>query len=135
MPKSTKAAPPQQASLQDIWGKKKVDKTTTDPKAEPKIESEAMDVDLLQEQTGIMNKLGLLRVLISVEQLGLLNARNQLLQAVRPYQFNDGVFLISRFVASPKVKKRRILDSDDEIDPNDLPSLPNSRSSTPTSEM
>jgi hypothetical protein len=27
------------------------------------------------------------------------------------------------------------LDSDDEIDPNDLPSLPNSRSSTPTSEM
>jgi len=55
MPKSTKAAPPQQASLQELWGKKKVVKTKMECIAEPKIELEAMDIDLQQEQTGMLN--------------------------------------------------------------------------------
>lgn len=82
MPKSTKAAPPQQASLQELWGKKKVVKTMMEPMAEPKIESETMVVDSLQEQTGMMNTIRIQRVLLSVAQVKLLNARNQLLQAV-----------------------------------------------------
>jgi DNA ligase-1 len=63
MPKSTKAAPPQQASLQEIWGKKNVVETKLEPKAEPKIELEAMDVDSLQNQTGMMNTIRMLRLL------------------------------------------------------------------------
>jgi hypothetical protein len=90
MPKSTKAAPPQQASLQEIWGKKK---KTIEPKAEPKIDSRAMDIDSLQEQTGMMKTIRMLRVLLSVGQMRLSNARNQLLQAVRSCQCMNGVFL------------------------------------------
>src|SRR5260221_9655714 len=66
MPKSTKAAPPQQTSLQELWGKNKLVKAKMEPKAEPKIESEAMDVDLLQEETGMMNTIRMQRVLLSV---------------------------------------------------------------------
>jgi hypothetical protein len=124
MPKSTKAAPPQQASLQELWGKKKAVKTNIEPKAEPKVESEAMDIDLLQEQTGMMNAIRMLRVLSSVGQLRLPNARNQPPQAVRCFQLINSAPLALRCVASPKVKRRRILDSDDETESNTLPIQP-----------
>jgi DNA ligase-1 len=44
MPKSTKAAPPQQASLQEMWGKKK------EPKVASKPEPDAMEVDVLVDK-------------------------------------------------------------------------------------
>ena len=62
MPKSTKAAPPQQASLQELWGKKKVVKTKIEPKVEPKFELEAMDIDVPQELTGMTKKIRILCV-------------------------------------------------------------------------
>lgn len=46
MPKSTKAAPPQQASLQEMWGKKK------EPKVASKSEPDAMEVDVLVDKEG-----------------------------------------------------------------------------------
>lgn len=49
MPKSAKPAPPQQASLKELWGKKR-DKSTA--AAPPKKEEEAMDVDVKQEVQG-----------------------------------------------------------------------------------
>jgi hypothetical protein len=56
MPKSTKAAPPQQANLQEMWGPKKAVKPKVEPKTEPKVESEAMEVDLALEQTGMVKR-------------------------------------------------------------------------------
>lgn len=56
MPKSTKAPPPQQASLQEMWRKKKI---------KPKAESEEMAVDLMQAQIGIMSMTPARRVFIS----------------------------------------------------------------------
>ncbi len=53
MPKSMKAAPPQQANLQEMWGRKREPKTKVEPKIEPKIESNAMDVDSGEEQKGV----------------------------------------------------------------------------------
>jgi len=53
MPKSTKAAPPQQANLQEMWAKKKEPKTQVEPKVEPKIESNAMEVDSGEGQKGV----------------------------------------------------------------------------------
>lgn len=49
MPKSAKPAPPQQASLKELWGKKR-DKSTA--AAPPKKEEDAMDVDIKQEAQG-----------------------------------------------------------------------------------
>lgn len=65
MPKSTKVVPPQQASLQEIWGKKNTGNTKIEPKLEPKlepkIESEAMEIDPLQAQTSMINTTSMLR--------------------------------------------------------------------------
>lgn len=48
MPRGVKSAPPQQASLNELWGKKKVKKDDATVKMEdtPKKEEDAMDVDL-----------------------------------------------------------------------------------------
>jgi len=56
MPKSSKAAPPQQANLSEMWGKKNVPKTVApkvEPKLEPKLELDAMQVDVPAEKKGI----------------------------------------------------------------------------------
>jgi hypothetical protein len=52
MPKSTKVAPPQQASLQEMWGKKKEPKV--EPKVELKTESDAMEVEQVKELKGTL---------------------------------------------------------------------------------
>ena len=51
MPKSIKASPPQQSSLQEMWGKKKAPKVEpkVEPKLEPKLEHDAMEVDVPAE--------------------------------------------------------------------------------------
>lgn len=57
MPKTTKAAPPQQSSLQEMWGKKqkvgalKVERDATD----------AMDIETPEEKQGKRLMLGLMR--------------------------------------------------------------------------
>lgn len=52
MPKSIKTAPPQQASLQEMWGKKKErNKTNVEPITEPELES---DVDQAEDLKGIV---------------------------------------------------------------------------------
>lgn len=51
MPKSTKTAPPQQASLQEIWGKKKAPKPVAS-ETKPNIKSDAMDVDTHEDSKG-----------------------------------------------------------------------------------
>jgi len=57
MPKSTKAAPPQQASLREMWGKKKPKKEEQDITMEVKEESEHMEIDFSQQSTAGMHKL------------------------------------------------------------------------------
>jgi len=60
MPNSTKVPPPQQASLQEIWGKKKETKVVA-----PKAESDAMEVDTPEEVKGPISIFRLLtRVLV-----------------------------------------------------------------------
>ncbi len=46
-----KMSPPQQSSLQEMWGKKKVPKVEpkVEPKMEPKMEPDAMEVDVPAE--------------------------------------------------------------------------------------
>ena len=54
MPKSTKAPPPQQSSLQEMWGKKKGPKKPVASKPEPS----AMEVDIPEEKEGECNTNG-----------------------------------------------------------------------------
>jgi len=56
MPKSTKAAPPQQASLREMWGKKKPKTEEQDVKMEVKEESENMELDPVEQATAGMQK-------------------------------------------------------------------------------
>ncbi|KAH9486949.1 DNA ligase 1 [Psilocybe cubensis] len=87
MPKSTKAAPPQQANLQEMWGKKKEPILSKLEPHAPKAEADAMVVDTPKEEKAESSK-----------------------------RKESGTPIAS----SPKIKKRRIIDSDDE-DPNDIP--------------
>jgi DNA ligase-1 len=57
MPKSTKAPPPQQSSLHEMWGKKK-DLKPVASKAELKVEPSAMEVDVPEEQQGECSAIG-----------------------------------------------------------------------------
>ncbi|PPQ76335.1 hypothetical protein CVT26_008963 [Gymnopilus dilepis] len=109
MPKSTKAAPPQQASLQEMWGKKKAPKASdaseTKPDVKPdikkEIKSDAMDVDIPPSSQAESSK-----------RKG---------SPTPPPR-------------SPKLKKRKIIDSEDEADPNDVPPTSSPRLSEPISE-
>ncbi|KDR84973.1 hypothetical protein GALMADRAFT_233491 [Galerina marginata CBS 339.88] len=108
MPKSTKAPPPQQASLQEMWGKKK------GPKLEAvasKAESDAMDVDVPEEKT----------VETSKRKQSVEPSEQKKVEGLKRKESVEPVH------SSPKLKKRRIIDSDDETDPNDAPaqSAPN----------
>ncbi|PPQ80838.1 hypothetical protein CVT25_001963 [Psilocybe cyanescens] len=86
MPKSTKAAPPQQANLQEMWGKKKEPAAKPEPDV-PKAECDAMVIDTREEKRAESSKRK---------------------ESTAP------------IASSPKIKKRRIIDEDDE-DPNGVP--------------
>lgn len=59
MPKTTKAAPPQQSSLHEMWGKKQRVSAS-------KVESDAMDVEIPEEKQGKRLILGLMILLFNV---------------------------------------------------------------------
>lgn len=54
MPKSTKAAPPQQANLQEMWGKKKEPTASKPAPDASKTKTDAMVVDTPEEKKGEM---------------------------------------------------------------------------------
>ncbi|KIM48219.1 hypothetical protein M413DRAFT_225258 [Hebeloma cylindrosporum] len=83
MPKSTKAPPPQQSSLHEMWGKKKDHKPVAS-KPEP------MEVDIHEEKQAIATS-------------------SKRKESATPQP------------DSPRLKKRKIIESDDEEDPNDAP--------------
>ena len=128
MPKSTKVAPPQQASLQEMWGKKKEPKV--EPKVELKTESDAMEVEQVKELKGtfLIEKPFhvFIHLFLSAESFKRKESASIICMLFR---YSCLRFPI-RCVASPKLKKRRIIDSDDEVDPNDLPLQPCESSSS-----
>ncbi|KAF8198968.1 hypothetical protein BJ912DRAFT_1020325 [Pholiota molesta] len=113
MPKSTKAAPPQQASLQEMWGKKK------EPKVASKPEPDAMEVDVLVD-----------KVEPDIESSSSVTAETSAVKAESSKRKES----VAEVSSSPKLKKRRIIESDDESDsketPGKLVSLSNSASSS-----
>jgi hypothetical protein len=58
MPKTTKAAPPQQSSLHEMWGKKQ-------RVGASKVEPDAMDVEIPEEKQGKRLILGLMMLLLT----------------------------------------------------------------------
>lgn len=120
MPKGTKAAPPQQSNLEDMWGKNK--------KRPASQETRPVDKDDSEKQPG--------KRLPYFErhstQLGIENSKRK--QSPVP---EDGALLhagtntwLSDYIAlsvpdkPPRSKKRRVVDSDEEDD--DAGTLPNS---------
>ncbi|KAF8974049.1 DNA ligase I [Flammula alnicola] len=103
MPKSTKAAPPQQTSLQEMWGKKKEAKPVAS-KADP----DAMEVEVPEEKKDHPSK----PAPTVHETSAAKAASSKRKEKVAPT------------TSSPKLKKRRIIESDDEADPNDAPAQP-----------
>ena len=130
MPKSTKAAPPQQASLQEMWGKKKAPKASdaseTKPDVKPdikkEIKSDAMDVDIPPSSQG--------KVRFTQSTLGCSSSgtaaesskrKGSPTPPPREYSRRLRVTFPILYSGSPKLKKRKIIDSEDEADPNDVP--------------
>ena len=121
MPKSTKAPPPQQSSLQEMWGKKK------DPKpVASKPEPSAMEVDIPEEKEGECNNQRLATCHLTITLQPLLQLRSgrrvQPHNQVHAFITNHANFESTYDVLdSPRLKKRKIIESDDEEDPNDAP--------------
>lgn len=121
MPKSTKAPPPQQSSLQEMWGKKK------DPKpVASKPEPSAMEVDIPEEKEGECNNQRLATCHLTITLQPLLQLRSG--RRVQPHnQVRAFITIHANFEStydvldSPRLKKRKIIESDDEEDPNDAP--------------
>ncbi|KAJ3544358.1 hypothetical protein NMY22_g2802 [Coprinellus aureogranulatus] len=113
MPKSAKPAPPQQASLKELWGKKR-DKSTK--AAAPKKEEDGMDVDIKQEVEGSG---------IYPRRIPFLNK-----QVAGPSKRKE-----LETQGSPKLKKRRIVESEDEDELVEKPPQSTPATSTRTSPI
>ncbi len=124
MPKSTKVAPPQQASLQEMWGKKK------EPKVELKTESDAMEVEQVKELKGTLLIEKHFHVFVHLTLSAESFKRKEPASIICMLFRCSCLRFLMRCVASPKLKKRRVIDSDDELDPDDLPFQPCKSSSS-----
>ncbi|PPQ63787.1 hypothetical protein CVT24_004329 [Panaeolus cyanescens] len=103
MPRGMKSAPPQQASLNELWGKKKVKKEVKMEENVPKKEEDAMEVDIVPAAEPAPS------------------TSTPLTRSASPEASN-----------SSRLKKRRIIDSDEEEDPNDVQTSKSSSRAEPS---
>ncbi|KAF9568405.1 ATP-dependent DNA ligase [Agrocybe pediades] len=114
MPSSTKAPPPQQASLQEMWKKKEPPKPVAS-----KSDSDAMEVDAPEEQK-VQVAESSKREASPVPPPAESSKRKQSPVSETPEPVEPKAST-ARVAVSPKAKKRRIIESDDETEANAPP--------------